>query len=136
MSVTSLYAVLMSRDVTHAATFYRDTLGFESTFASDWYVSMRLGSHELAILDRDHDTVPAAYRADPRGVLVNVEVQDVDAIHARLTTDMGMTPLLELRDEPFGQRHFLVAAPDDVLLDVIQPIPPSPEFLEAYATSV
>lgn len=135
MPVTSFYPVLMSRDVARAAAFYRDALGFELSFESDWYVSMRLGAHELAILDRDHDTVPESHRADPRGVILNAEVDDADEAYARLTEKMGLRPILELRDEPFGQRHFIVAAPDDVLLDVIQPIPPSPEFAEAYTTA-
>ncbi|WP_110589976.1 VOC family protein [Microbacterium suaedae] len=135
MPVTSFYPVLMSRDVARAAAFYRDALGFELSFESDWYVSMRLGAHELAILDRDHDTVPESHRADPRGVILNAEVDDADETYARLTEKMGLRPILELRDEPFGQRHFIVAAPDDVLLDVIQPIPPSPEFAEAYMTA-
>jgi hypothetical protein len=35
---------------------------------------------------------------------------------------------LPLRDEAFGRRHFITADPDGVLIDVIKPIPPSPEF--------
>ena len=40
---------------------------------------------------------------------------------------------LALRDEPFGQRHFIVQDPNGVLIDVIQPIPPSEDFLRQYA---
>lgn len=133
MTVTSLYPVLMSRDVATAARFYSDALGFETTFELDWYVSLRLGSFELALLDHEHATVPPAYRALPQGVLVNVEVDDVDEVHDRLTATAGLEPVLSLRDEDFGQRHFIVAAPDGVLLDVIQPIAPSTEFARAYA---
>jgi catechol 2,3-dioxygenase-like lactoylglutathione lyase family enzyme len=78
-------------------------------------------------------TIPEGYRTLPRGVVVNLEVDDVDEVHARLTGRDGLDPLLPLRDEDFGQRHFIVAAPDGVLLDVIQPIPPTAEFAEAYA---
>ena len=55
---------------------------------------------------------------------------DVDAVHARLTDELGVEPVLSLRDEDFGQRHFIVAAPDGVLLDVIQPIAPSADSLK------
>lgn len=133
MTVTGLYPVLMARDVAAAATFYRNALGFETMFEIDWYVSLRLGAFELALLDHEHATVPPAYRALPQGVLVNVEVDDVDHVHDRLTRTAGLEPVLSLRDEDFGQRHFIVPAPDGVLLDVIQPIPPSAEFAEAYA---
>lgn len=130
--VTGLYPVLMSADVAAAAAFYRDALGCETTFESDWYVSLRLGSFELAVLAHDHPTVPEGYGHLPRGVLVNVEVEDVDALCARLTTGLGLTPVLPLRDEAFGQRHAIVAAPDGVLLDLIQPIPPTGAYAQAY----
>ncbi|UFU05650.1 VOC family protein [Ruania halotolerans] len=135
MSVTSLYPVLMSQDVGAAAAFYREVMGCETTFESDWYVSLRLGAFELAILAHDHATVPEKYRALPRGVIVNLEVEDVDALYSSVTSQAGLTPVLPLRDEPFGQRHFIIEAPDGVLLDAIQPIPPTAEYADAYAAS-
>ncbi|GEK87492.1 VOC family protein [Microbacterium aerolatum] len=135
MTLTSLYPVLMSDDVTSAAAFYRDKIGFEFTFESDWYISMRFGAFELAVLAYEHETVPEAYRSLPRGVIVNLEVDDVDAVYERVTGQLGLEPLLAIRDEGFGQRHFIVAAPNGVLLDVIQPIPPSAEYAAAYATA-
>ena len=41
--------------------------------------------------------------------------------------------LLALKDEAFGQRHFITRDPNGVLIDVIKPIPPSEEFLSQYA---
>ncbi|NLU81244.1 VOC family protein [Rhodococcus sp. HNM0569] len=133
MSLTSFYPVLMSRDVGAAASFYRSALDFAVSFETDWYVSLRRGTFELALLAYDHPTVPEGYRMPPGGVIVNVEVDDVDEVHARLTGEGGLEPVLPLRDEDFGQRHFIVAGPDGVLLDVISPIPPSDEFRGAYA---
>ena len=34
--------------------------------------------------------------------------------------------------EAFGQRHFITADPNGVLIDVIKPIPPSAEFAANY----
>ena len=132
MPVTSVYPVLMSQDVAAAAAFYQSAFHFETTFDSDWYVSMRLGAFELAIMSYNHATIPEEYRALPRGMIVNLEVDDVDAVHHHLTIEAGLEPILALRDEDFGQRHFIVAAPDGVLVDVIQPIPPSAEYAEAF----
>lgn len=133
MPVTSVYPVLMSDDVPAAAAFYRERLGFETTFEADWYVSLRLGSFELAVLDRSHATVPDGYGATTGGVIVNIEVEDVDAEHRRVVTEGGLRPVRTLRSEPFGQRHFIVAAPDGVLVDVITPIEPAPEYAAAFA---
>jgi catechol 2,3-dioxygenase-like lactoylglutathione lyase family enzyme len=132
MTATSFYPVLMSTDVGAAADFYRRVLGFESTFEADWYVSLRRGVFELALLDPAHPTVPAGFGRPVQGLLLNLEVEDADAEHRRLVDELGLEPVLPLRDEDFGQRHFIVEAPDGVLVDVIQPIEPSAEFAAAF----
>ncbi|MBF0698066.1 VOC family protein [Actinomyces bowdenii] len=132
MTVTSFYPVITSQDVATTTTFYRDILGFDTTFESDWYVSLRLGAFELAILAHDHPTIPQGYRDLPCGIILNLEVDDVDELYSRLTGELNLEPVTEMRDEDFGQRHFTVAAPDGVLLDVIQPIRPSAQYAEAY----
>ena len=132
MSVTSLYPVLMSADPGATGAFFRRWFGLELVFTSDWYVSLRTGTSELAVVAADHPTVPSGFGVPARGVLVNVEVDDVDDRHARMVVDGGLPELLSLRSEAFGQRHFITAAPGDVLVDVITPIPPTGEFAAAY----
>lgn len=132
MSAT-VYPVLMSQDVATTSQFYTAVLGFGVTFESEWYVSLRLGASELAILDSDHPTVPHGFGAPARGVIVNLEVEDIGPLHHALIHERGMRAVVPLRDEDFGQRHFIVAGPDGVLIDVIQPIAPSAEFAAAYA---
>ena len=53
---------------------------------------------------------------------------DADAEYERLTALPGMRVALEIRSEDFGQRHFIVVAPGEVLVDVIQPIPFTGEY--------
>jgi len=133
MQITSFYPVLMVDDVTAAARFYREELGFQTTFEADWYVSLCFEGGELAILDRTHETIPAGFRTPVSGLLLNIEVPDAAAEHARLVGERKLTERLPLRDEAFGQRHFIVEAPGGVLIDVIEPIEPSAEFAAAYA---
>ncbi|HCS59899.1 MAG TPA: glyoxalase [Microbacterium sp.] len=135
MNITSFYPVLMVDDVAASAQFYRDVLGFETTFEADWYVSLRYDGGELAILARMHETIPEGFREAVGGLLLNVEVADAATEHARMVGELGLTERLPLRDEDFGQRHFIVEAPGGVLIDVIEPIEPSAEFLAAYARS-
>jgi catechol 2,3-dioxygenase-like lactoylglutathione lyase family enzyme len=134
MTLEALYPVMMSADPPRTAAFYRELLGLEPTFASDWYVSLAApgGNPQFATVRRDHDSVPAAYRAAPAGTLVTVEVDDADAVHARAAA-MGAPIELELRDEAWGQRHFMARDPDGVLVDVVQGISPAPEFAALYA---
>lgn len=133
MDLTGCYPVLMSRDVAAAAAFYRDVLGFTTTYAADWYVSLRHGTFELALLDPDHETIPEGFRGAPAaGVLINLEVDDVDAVHDRLARRADVEVVLPLRSETFGQRHFILTGPDGVLVDVITPIPPEGEHVDRF----
>ncbi|MBN9735737.1 Glyoxalase/Bleomycin resistance protein/dioxygenase domain [Pseudonocardia sp. Ae168_Ps1] len=131
--LTSCYPVLATDDVATARAFWTGPLGFEIVFDAGWYVSLSREGHELALLHRDHPTIPADFRGrSATGVLVNLEVDDVDAEWDRLAVRAGLPVALELRDEDFGQRHFILAGPDGVLVDVITEIPPSAEFAAAF----
>ncbi|WP_207835803.1 VOC family protein [Williamsia soli] len=136
MALTSFYPVLMTSEVTATARFFRDHLGFDVTFEADWYVSMRRDQFELAVLDASHETIPDGRRGIvSAGVLLNLEVDDVDAEYRRLVTDGPLEALLPIRSEDFGQRHFIVAGPEGVLIDVITPIEPSEDFAAAFAVN-
>ena len=135
MKCTQFYPVIMTDDVAGTARFYRDHFRFRPSFESDWYVHLQSSEDEkvnIAILQGDHETIPASGRGRVSGLLINFEVEDVDAEYERALAD-GLPILLPLRDEPFGQRHFITRDPSGVLIDVIKPIPPSAEFLDAYA---
>lgn len=84
------------------------------------------------LLDFAHPTLPADYRVPAQGILLNFEVEDVDAEWDRLVVEEGLKAELEIRTEGFGQRHFLVADPNGILIDVITNIPPSEEYAQAF----
>ncbi|MGW5705108.1 MULTISPECIES: VOC family protein [unclassified Amycolatopsis] len=128
MRLTSFYPVLMTEKIAETRDFYRDHFGFELTFEADWYVSLKRGEWELAILAPGHDTIPGGAGKPVQGLLLNFEVEDVDAEYRRLVGEAGLPEALSLRSEEFGQRHFIVADPNGVLIDVIQEIPPTGEF--------
>lgn len=128
------YPVLLTRDVAGTSEFYRTHFGYESTFEADWYVSLRRDRWELAVLDAAHETIPEKYRGFvASGVLLNLEVDDVDAVYRRLVEEGPLEAVLAIRSEAFGQRHFIVAGPDGVLIDVITPIEPEVEYAEQFA---
>ena len=131
MEPTGFYPVLAVADVAASTEFWVEHFGFEVVFAVDWYVSLRRGAHELAFVDAAHPTVPAGFRTTARGLLLNVEVPDVDAEYERLVRGAGLRPELDLRTEEFGQRHFIVADPAGVLVDVITEVPVGAEYVDA-----
>ena len=125
--ITSVYPVLMSESPAATAGFFVEHFGFEITFEAEWYVSLQHGSHELAVVDATHDTIPDDHRSLAAGVLVNIEVDDVDTLH-RTLTQSNVPVARPLRSEEFGQRHVIVVAPGNVLVDVIEPIEPTGEY--------
>ena len=134
MKTTSYYPVIATDRVAETAAFYGDHFRFAPVFEADWYVHLRSTEDEtvnLAILDYRHDSVPEEGRRPVQGLLINFEVEDVDAEYARLTA-AGLPILLTLRDEPWGQRHFITRDPNGVMVDVIKVIPVSPEFAAEY----
>jgi uncharacterized glyoxalase superfamily protein PhnB len=125
----------MTADVAGTARFYRDNFRFKVLFEADWYMHLQSGEDDkvnLAVLDRNHETIPEAGRGrGAGGLLLNFEVEDVDAVYDA-ARENGLPILQELRDEAFGQRHFITRDPNGVLIDVIKPIPPSADFLKQF----
>lgn len=135
MKITSSYPVLMVDDVAATAAFYVRHLSFKPLFEADWYVHLQsrdAPSVNLAFVQSGHATIPAGARTRATGILLNFEVEDVDEIYVQALAN-GLPVLLSLRDEAFGQRHFITQDPNGVLIDIIKPIPPSAAFAAQYS---
>ncbi|TNM61436.1 VOC family protein [Aliirhizobium smilacinae] len=137
MKAVSYYPVIMTDDVAGTVRFYIENFGFEALFSADWYAHLQSKESEhvtLAILDGSHETIPETGRGKVSGLLLNFEVDDVDVVYERLKA-AGLPIRLDIRDEDFGQRHFITADPNGVLIDIIKPIPPSAEYAAMYEAS-
>ena len=99
MKITNFYPVVLTDAVAATAAFYVAHFGFRPVFEADWYVHLQSAEDEsvnLAILDDGHDTIPEAGRNRTAGLILNFEVEDVDAHFARLSA-AGLPMLLPLR---------------------------------------
>lgn len=133
MKINSFYPVVMTQDVKQCAEFFIKYFDFSTTFEADWYISLiNENKNELAILDYRHETVPSNFRSPISGLLLNVEVDDVDKVYEVLKKDLKDNVILDIKSEDFGQRHFIVEGPSAILVDVIQVIPPSEEYRGNY----
>lgn len=135
MQTSSFYPLIQVADVDGTARFYETHLGFTRTYGLDWYVQLRAASEhpfELAIIAQDHDSIPATHQGPSRNVILSLYVEDAAAEHARMAA-AGVTIAQPLRDEVFGQRHFIAVDPNGVLIDIITPIAPDPDWLAANA---
>ena len=131
MRISSFYPVIGTHDVATTADFYRTHFRFDTAFEADFYVSLRLRSEppfELGIVDCTHPSVPEGFRKPAQGLILNLEVDDVDQEYERLC-GAGLPIDLEIKDEDWGQRHFITHDPNGVLIDVIRPTVPSAQFI-------
>lgn len=122
MSVNSIYPVIQTANIVASRNFYRDLLRLEVAWQSDWYVvfvAPETPGSQLALLAAGHESVPIRYYRQPAGVVISFEVSDASALYAR-ATKLGLRIVQHLRDEQFGQRHFMVVDPDGLLVDVVE----------------
>lgn len=132
--MSALYPVLSVPDVERASAFYREALELEPTFESEWYISLASADHaqQIAFVASNHESIPQGFSATPQGFLVTVELDDVDRLYERARAQQREIAL-SLRDEEWGQRHFMLVDPNRVLVDVIKVIEPTEAYADHYA---
>lgn len=87
----------------------------------DWIVLLQLGGSELAFMRPDLPGQSSLFRPafQGQGIWVAVDVDEVDAEYARIKS-LGVPIEVELRDEPWGDRHFVIVDPNGIGVDVVQ----------------
>jgi len=131
MTITRTLPIILSDDLAKTRDFYVDLLGFAPAFDSDWFIALAAPDcpgAEIAIWKKDHELIDPSMRKPPQGVIINVVVDDVDAVHAAVV-ERGLPVLQALRDEGYGQRHFITKDPAGTLVDISTPIAMSDSFV-------
>ncbi len=133
--IERVFPDIVTDDVERSVRFYETLFGAVRRFDLGWYAELRVGDARLAFVKRGHPSIPSVPgTATTAGVLISVVVADVDAIHDRAVVG-GLEIVHPLRDESFGQRHFMTLDPNGLVVDVITELPPSREFLRELARS-
>ncbi|SFW74145.1 VOC family protein [Amycolatopsis australiensis] len=133
MQVKGFGAGYLVDDVAATTRFYADVIGLPVTVELDWFASINAGApgYEISFVRRGHESVPEGYRAQQAaGLAFGLVVEDAAAEAERLA-EAGVELVTPVVDEVYGQRHFYVADPNGVLLDIIEPIAPDPDWAAA-----
>jgi len=74
----------------------------------------------VAFLLPNHPTQQPVFQSafQGTGMFFTIEVKDVDAEFKRIKS-LGIPIAIELRDEPWGDRHFAVVDPNGVGIDIV-----------------
>jgi uncharacterized glyoxalase superfamily protein PhnB len=132
MQFTLIGMAVAAEEPARSAAWFAEHFGFRVGIDIGWYVNTQHPGHQNVSLDfvqRDHESWPAATRGKTVvGTLLAFLVSDVDAEFDRLTA-AGLEVVLPLVTEPWGQRRFQLAAPDGLLVEVLQSVTPDPQWL-------
>lgn len=130
----TLFPLTPTDRLREATAFYEQLFGMEVIADVGWYVQLHQPddpSMQIAFIDHAHASIPSAFHARPAGVIITVEVADADALYRR-AVELDLSIHQPVRDEEWGQRHFITEDPTGLLVDVVQPIEPSLEFLRRH----
>jgi catechol 2,3-dioxygenase-like lactoylglutathione lyase family enzyme len=104
------------RDLEAALTFFVDLLGFDVPYRQPGYAYVHRETVGFRLLQAEEDSL-APKGAD--GFAYYIDVRDVDAVVAELKPRLAALPPEDVHgpvDQGYGQREFMVRAPDGGLL--------------------
>jgi catechol 2,3-dioxygenase-like lactoylglutathione lyase family enzyme len=91
--------------------FFTELLGFEVAMDLGWVVTVASPTNhwaQVTIIGND----------DPAAPGISIEVDDVDAMHAR-ASELGLEIAYPLRDEEWGVRRFMLREPSGTTVNVL-----------------
>lgn len=116
-----LWSGIVTPHVHASRDFYVKLFGCNVVFESDWFVLLELGGGEIGFLLPDLEAQAKPFRTplQGQGMWITIDVEDVDATCERLRA-LGVNIEVPPRDEPWGERHFVVLDPNGIGVDVVQ----------------
>ena len=114
---------VVTEKVQESKDFYVRLFGCDVIYEGDggWFVMLQLGTSELGFMKPGLQSQSAIFRPafQGQGVWIAIDVEDVDAEYRRIL-GLGVTIEAETRDEPWGDRHFVIVDPNGIGIDIVQ----------------
>ena len=118
-----LNAGIITEKLQETRDFYTSVLGFGITFENEFYLLMHTPdkSSELSFLLPNHPSQQPLFHKPfgGEGMYLTIEVDDVDKIYREIK-EKGVKIAIELRDEPWGDRHFAITDPNGIGIDIVR----------------
>lgn len=122
-----LNAGILTTKLAESKAFYTNNLGFGVTFENEFYLLLHTPNHEaeISFLLPDHPSQQPFFHKpfQGQGMYLTIEVDDVDKIYKELKKN-GVVIKIEIRDEPWGDRHFAIEDPNGIGIDIVKYSPP------------
>ncbi len=120
--INKLHPLTITDKLIETAEFYKTYFEFEEVFTSDWYLQLaHKNGAEIAVMSPNLPNQPEilhqAYSGS--GIAFTFETEDATSIYNELKAQQAPF-VYELKDEEWGQRHFILQDPAGVYVDVVQ----------------
>jgi len=117
-----LNAGIVTTKLAETKQFYTRLLDFGVIFENEFYLLMHTPdrSAEISFLLPNHPSQQPIFHSPftGQGMYFTIEVERVDEWYVKLK-DKGSELKVDLRDEPWGDRHFTIQDPNGIAIDIV-----------------
>ncbi len=117
-----LNAGIITEKLQETKQFYTEVLDFGVRFENEFYLLLHTPDHsaEISFLQPDHPSQKPIFQSafNGKGVYLTIEVAHVDKVYQQLK-DKGVPIEIEIRNEPWGDRHFAIKDPNGIGIDMV-----------------
>ena len=117
-----LNAGIITEKLTETKEFYTNILGFGVSFENDFYLLLHTPdkSGEISFLKPNHPSQKPIFQSpfNGKGAYLTIEVEEVDKIYEQIK-NKRVAIEIEIRDEPWGDRHFAIVDPNGIGIDIV-----------------
>lgn len=103
--------------------FYTKVLDFGVTFENEFYLLLHTPNQEaeISFLLPNHPSQQPLFQQpfQNQGMYLTIEVEDVDIIYKDMQ-QKGVEIKIDIRDEPWGDRHFAIQDPNGIGIDIVK----------------
>lgn len=117
-----LNAGIITSQLAETKQFYTSVLQFGVSFENEFYLLMHTPNQqaELSFLKPNHPSQQPLFQPafGGQGVYLTIEYPNVDEEYERIRA-MNVPIAIDLRDEPWGDRHFAIIDPNGIGIDLV-----------------
>lgn len=118
-----LNAGIITKKLAETKTFYTTILGFGVTFENEFYLLLHTPNKEaeISFLLPNHPSQQPLFQKPftGQGMYLTIESDDVDKAYNDLKKK-GVEIKIDIRNEPWGDRHFAIQDPNGIGIDIVK----------------
>ena len=117
-----LNAGIITEKLAETKAFYTEILNFGVSFENEFYLLLHTPNREaeISFLLPNHPSQQPIFQKpfQNQGVYLTIEVENVDEVYKELK-NKSIPIEIELRNEPWGDRHFAIKDPNGIGIDIV-----------------